>query len=263
MKTAGDMLESMTILSSPRDGTMRANVVLIGLILVIGFFCITNNTQIVEASSFNALDPIPSNNIDEFVQSLDAQLIWQNLGQIGNLETDFYCEFESGFVCFDTGQVEIWTVNDQPPILLDLIGLQQTHPIGVSEAIPLSHFFLGDRGTFTGVKSYHAVEYSNSDIGRCIKFIPNALGLGLEVTSDASMEELVTISNPTDLDIQFKSSQLNRINPVISDEDSKNSMMLEYELIVDSFDSSYAPLTQQESDFTPSQPGVNYTYSTY
>ncbi|MHA2210608.1 MAG: SBBP repeat-containing protein, partial [Candidatus Thorarchaeota archaeon] len=242
---------------------MRANGVSIGLVLVIGLLCMTNSTQTVEASSFNALEPIPSIDIDEFVQSLEDQLIWENLGQVGNLETDFYCEFDSGFVCFDMGQVEIWTTNDQSPILLDFAGLQQTHPIGVHEALPLSHFFLGDRGTFTGVKSYHAVEYYNSDIGCRIRFIPIANGLRLEVISDASIEELVSVSNPTKLDIQFKSSQLNRLDPVISDVDSENSMMMEYELIVDSSDSSFAPITHLETDFTPSQPGVNYTYSTY
>jgi len=85
----------------------------------------------------------------------------ENLGQIGNEEIMHYGQFSGGMIGFGASKIFIWLENSTKCITMTFLGSEDVQPIAKTFATYKSNYFLGDRGTFVGVRASSSIVYED------------------------------------------------------------------------------------------------------
>lgn len=82
----------------------------------------------------------------------------ENKGQVGN-EVVFYGSLPNGKIGFGESKVMLWMEGMNSIVTLSFEDSRQVSPIGINELETKSNYFLGNRGTYTNVRSFEAILY--------------------------------------------------------------------------------------------------------
>jgi len=95
--------------------------------------------------------------IAEKVNKKIRSSFFENQGQMDNQEIIYYGSLPNGKIAFGESKVLLWADGMNDIITINFVGARKISPFGLDELITKSNYFLGDRGTFTNVKSFGAV----------------------------------------------------------------------------------------------------------
>ena len=84
---------------------------------------------------------------------------YENLGQVQNEVILYYGRFPGGMIGFGVSEVFIWLENTTSSIVQRFLGSEEVIPTAQSYASYKSNYFLGDRGTYVGVRSTSIIVY--------------------------------------------------------------------------------------------------------
>ncbi|MHA2285037.1 MAG: SBBP repeat-containing protein [Candidatus Thorarchaeota archaeon] len=105
------------------------------------------------------LDPQQEAEIIEKADALLKSQFQENLGQMGNDEVLLYGRIPGGMIGFGISKVLIWLEGTSTSIVFTFVDAANVIPKMSAESTHESNYFLGDRGSFTNVKSFHEVSY--------------------------------------------------------------------------------------------------------
>ncbi len=139
------------------------NVMLICLILI---SVVTVREQFVERTNIlrdsdNQSVSLSEQEITEEVNKRFRSSFLENQGQLGNEEIIFYGSLPNGKIAFGESKIMLWMEGMNSIITLSFEDSRQVSPIGVEELITRSNYFLGNRGTYTNVRSFEAILYND------------------------------------------------------------------------------------------------------
>jgi hypothetical protein len=120
---------------------------------------------------------------------------YENQGQFGIEDVLYYSPIPGGFIGFSNDKVSIWISEGNENIILSYVDANDVTPIGVSETDHKSNFFIGNRGTFTNVRSYTSIRYLDLWEGIDLVFKSTPEGVKYEF-------ELSPFSSPLDIKIR-------------------------------------------------------------
>ncbi|TET29671.1 MAG: hypothetical protein E3J70_06365, partial [Candidatus Heimdallarchaeota archaeon] len=83
----------------------------------------------------------------------------ENKGQVGNEEVVFYGSLPNGKIGFGESKVMLWMERMNSIVTLSFEDSRQVSPIGINELETRSNYFLGNRGTYSNVRSFEAILY--------------------------------------------------------------------------------------------------------
>jgi len=134
----------------------------------------------------------------ETLTSSDTQhLFIENKGQFGISNIDFYYSILGGFVGLSESQVIVWFSDRNERITYSYVESNYVEPQGVSESNHYTNYFLGNRGTFTNIRSYNSIKYPNLWDGIDLVFKTTLQGLKYEF-------HVSPHSDPSDILVQCK-----------------------------------------------------------
>ncbi|MGC9778078.1 MAG: SBBP repeat-containing protein [Candidatus Heimdallarchaeota archaeon] len=133
-------------------------LILISIVTVRGQFVERTNIQ---RDSDNQSVSLSEQEIAEEVNKRFKSSFLENQGQLGNEEIIFYGSLPNGRIAFGESKVMLWMEGMESIITLNFIGARKISPIGVEELITRSNYFLGNRGTYTNVRSFEAILYND------------------------------------------------------------------------------------------------------
>ncbi|MHA1577626.1 MAG: SBBP repeat-containing protein [Candidatus Thorarchaeota archaeon] len=119
---------------------------------------------------------------------------YENVGQIANEEILYYSNIDEGMIGFGIGKIFLWVDELQEMSTLILQDSINAIPVGKDPAGFNVNYFLGERGTYSGIKSFKEIEYNN---------IWDSISLQYQMTVDGVNCDLVLSpnSNLADIDI--------------------------------------------------------------
>ncbi|MHA2230183.1 MAG: DUF7948 domain-containing protein, partial [Candidatus Thorarchaeota archaeon] len=117
---------------------------------------------------------------------------YQNLGQITDSNVFYYGMIQGGVIGFGESKIFIWSNENDSDLVLTFVNADPVTPVGQLENKHQTNFFLGDRGTFTGVVSYKEILYKN---------IWSGIDAVFKMTSEGVKYEFVVApyANPDDI----------------------------------------------------------------
>ncbi|MHA2149100.1 MAG: SBBP repeat-containing protein [Candidatus Thorarchaeota archaeon] len=99
--------------------------------------------------------------ITQTAQEMMMSSFQENLGQIDNEDVLLYGRIPRGMIGFGVSEVFVWLENTTSSIVLTFEGANSVVPRQDKLEVHTSNYFLGDRGTFTGVSSSQIVLYED------------------------------------------------------------------------------------------------------
>ena len=129
------------------------SVLLITTILLMGFY--NHDSQVVSKIE-----------IDDTKTNTDTRVpltstFYENVGQIANEEILYYSNVDEGMIGFGIGKIFLWVDKLQEMSILTLKDTTNAIPIGKEPDGFNVNYFLGERGTYRGIKSFREIEYNN------------------------------------------------------------------------------------------------------
>jgi len=111
------------------------------------------------------IQPLVDESIDEEAvieqaESLLRSQFMENRGQVGNNEVLLYGNIPGGMIGFAVSKVLVWLDGAPNCITFSFVDSTATIPTFSNIASHRTNYFLGDRGTYTDVKSFNEVVYS-------------------------------------------------------------------------------------------------------
>jgi len=130
--------------------------------------------------------------IAEKVNKKIRSSFFENQGQMDNQEIIYYGSLPNGKIAFGESKVLLWADGMNDIITINFVGARKISPFGLDELITKSNYFLGDRGTFTNVKSFGAVLYEElwCGIDLYYKATPEGVKYEFRVAPDANPEDI-------------------------------------------------------------------------
>ncbi len=146
-----------------------------------------------------------SNSSDSFVPSEETIIqmaemslndhFFENLGQIDVDDILYYGSIPGGTIGFGESKCYLWIDGSKGWIVLSFEGSRPVQPEGLEEVGYFTHYFLGDRGTFTDVRGFYFIKYSDLWPGIDLQYVMSLGG--------AKYEFLVSPgADPADIRIQ-------------------------------------------------------------
>jgi len=132
--------------------------VLIGVLIVRGQFVEGRNIQRENDTQSVSLS---EQEIAEEANKRFRSSFLENQGQIGNDEIIFYGSLTNGKIAFGESKVMLWMEGMNSIVSLNFVGARRVSPIGLDELVTKSNYFLGDRGTYTNVRSFGAILFKD------------------------------------------------------------------------------------------------------
>ncbi|MGY5865161.1 MAG: SBBP repeat-containing protein [Candidatus Thorarchaeota archaeon] len=108
---------------------------------------------------FQGTTALSETSFEKLTSNDNPQLFLENKGQFGIPNIDFYCSIPGGFIGFAESQVIAWFSDGNERITYSFVGANQMSPLGVSEANHYTNYILGNRGTYTNIRSFNSIEY--------------------------------------------------------------------------------------------------------
>ena len=106
-------------------------------------------------------DTIDEGIISEQTQKLLRGQFYENLGQVNNSEVLFYGQIPGGMIGFACSKIFLWMDGASSSVILKFPNSNNIAPNGVGEVCHQTNYFLGDRGTFVGVRGFQSIVYDN------------------------------------------------------------------------------------------------------
>jgi len=85
----------------------------------------------------------------------------ENVGQIGNEQILLYGSIPGGSIGFAESKIVLMMQGHNDITTLSFVGASDVVPEGIGEKNQKNNYFLGDRGSFENVRSYHSIIYHN------------------------------------------------------------------------------------------------------
>ncbi|MHA1909837.1 MAG: SBBP repeat-containing protein, partial [Candidatus Thorarchaeota archaeon] len=147
---------------------------------------------VASAHSTTGGSNIPSNceNVyaSEYAPELFGQFV-ENCGQMKDSSIHFYAKVPGGFVGLGTDRITYW---DNSMTQSDLIVFDdniESIPIGLEQVNHITNYYLGDRGTFTNIRSYASIYYEEFSQGIDLILTDPDLGVVCEFRMDKSNDD--------------------------------------------------------------------------
>ena len=107
-----------------------------------------------------------SDSIDETVADSVAQVafltqFYENIGQVNTREVMFYGRMPGGMIGFGRSRIHLWMEGADSGVFLSFEGADNVTPMGLDEVSRHTSYFLGDRGTYTGIRGYSQIAYED------------------------------------------------------------------------------------------------------
>ncbi|MHA1908989.1 MAG: SBBP repeat-containing protein, partial [Candidatus Thorarchaeota archaeon] len=132
--------------------------------------------------------PIDEEEIIRKAQDLMRSQFQENLGQVANPSILFYGQIPGGLIGFGISKVFIWLENTTQSIVMSFDGANEVIPIQEEVVGHTSNYFLGDRGTFTGVASSSLIIYRDIYPGVDLQYQASPMGAKYEYHLDAGVD---------------------------------------------------------------------------
>jgi len=163
INTLGLLFISCVIVGGTNVTKRAMNVAIICLIL---FSLITVRGQFVEEKEIqrennNQSVSLSEQEIAEEVSKKFRSSFVENKGQLGNEEIVFYGSLPNGKIAFGVSKVLLWMEGMNSIVTLNFLGARKVSPTSIDEPVTKSNYFLGNRGTYTNVRSFGAIIYSD------------------------------------------------------------------------------------------------------
>ncbi|MFW9850914.1 MAG: SBBP repeat-containing protein, partial [Candidatus Thorarchaeota archaeon] len=131
--------------------TRSLNLLICGMLLTIMF----GVPLTIAADAYDAMDHPDSVN-----DSKKMGVFLENKGQFGNPEITFVAQTPDGYIGISTTRITLWSETSNEPRIIQFDGTNCI-PIGVEEVGYTTNYFLGDRGSYTNVRSFRTIYYSD------------------------------------------------------------------------------------------------------
>ncbi len=125
-----------------------------------------------------------------------SRTIIENIGQLSNEEILFYYSLSNGKIAFCKNKILLYLDNSKEIITLSFVNSNPIEPVGNNPQITRSNYYLGSRGTFTDIKHYDCILYTE---------IWTGINLQYKITSNGLKYDFIVApgGNPNDIKIQF------------------------------------------------------------
>ena len=150
------------------------------------------------ASDFRT-DMVDHQTLVKRAQNASTSLFYENLGQVDNAEVRFYGRIPGGAIGFAESKVYLCIDGAESRIALLFDGAFPVIPQGIDEINHHTNYFLGDRGTFTGIKGFTRVVYND---------LWSGISLFYEATADGAKYEFHVApgADPTNIRVRCNGS---------------------------------------------------------
>ncbi len=129
------------------------------LIVSVCFFGIKSISNITNSkNNANEISIIDKNN--NYYDKYMSSTIIENIGQLSNEEILFYCSLSYGKIAFCKNKILLYLDNSKEVITLFFVNSNPIEPVGNNPQITRSNYYLGSRGTFTDIKHYDCILYT-------------------------------------------------------------------------------------------------------
>lgn len=165
------------------------------LIVSVCFFGKMSINKITSSENrINKISIIDDNN--DYYDKYKSKTIIENMGQLSNEEILFYYSLSYGKIAFCKNKILLYLDNSKEVITLNFVNSNPIEPVGINPQITQSNYYLGSRGTFTDIKHYDCILYTEiwTGIDLQYKITPKGLKYDFIVTPEG---------NPNDIKIQF------------------------------------------------------------
>ena len=110
---------------------------------------------------YESLLDLPSESTKEATQKAFGTQFYENLGQLDDERILYYSKIPGGLIGFGESLVMSWLEGAADPIIMSFNGAYSVCPKGVDQLGYPTNYFLGDKGSFTGIRSYEKITYDN------------------------------------------------------------------------------------------------------
>ena len=153
-------------------------IVIILVCLAIPFIYNDINTLNYESKSINSVsDRSASSSLDT-----TSCMFYENLGQIKNNDIRYYGCIPGGLIGFGLSKVYLTTNEGEGSIVQSFFDSTEVTPMGEKMGPCHSNFYLGERGTYTNVRSFSQVRYDNLWTGISLIYTATPQGAKYEFT---------------------------------------------------------------------------------
>jgi hypothetical protein len=106
-------------------------------------------------------DTIDETVADSVIQSAFLSQFYENIGQVNTREVMFYGRMPGGMIGFGRSRIHLWMEGTDSCVFLSFVGADNVTPMGMDEVSRHTSYFLGDRGTYTGIRGYSQIAYED------------------------------------------------------------------------------------------------------
>ncbi|MBD3189503.1 MAG: hypothetical protein GF308_02615 [Candidatus Heimdallarchaeota archaeon] len=104
----------------------------------------------------------------------------ENQGQLTNEAIIYYASLGSGMIGFGESEISLWVEGWQTIVSLTFVDSQLVAPRGIDLVETKSHFFLGERGTYTNIQNVRTILYQDLWEGIDLYYKATAKGIKYE-----------------------------------------------------------------------------------
>jgi hypothetical protein len=106
-------------------------------------------------------DTIDETMVDSVAESAFFSQFYENKGQLNTKDVMFYGRMPGGMIGFGVGRIYLWMQGTDSYVYLSFVGADNITPTGLDEVDRHTSYFLGDRGTYTGIRGYSQIAYED------------------------------------------------------------------------------------------------------
>ncbi|MHA2021061.1 MAG: DUF7948 domain-containing protein, partial [Candidatus Thorarchaeota archaeon] len=138
---------------------MRRKRILLALVLVGLLQLLLYPTSL--GPSETESDTIDETKADSVAQSAFLTQFYENIGQLNTKDVLFYGRMPGGMIGFGESRIHLWLEGADSCVFLSFPGANSVSPTCIDEVSRHTSYFLGDRGTYTGIRGYSEIIYED------------------------------------------------------------------------------------------------------
>ncbi|MFW9888582.1 MAG: SBBP repeat-containing protein [Candidatus Thorarchaeota archaeon] len=144
------------------------------------------------SSSETESGPIDETIADSVAQGALFTQFYENIGQLNTKDVMFYGGIPGGMIGFGESKIHLWMEGTDSCVLLSFVGASNVTPACMDEVSQHTSHFLGDRGTYIGIRGYSQIVYEELWPGIDLHYHPTVDGVKYEF-------HITVGGNPTDI----------------------------------------------------------------
>ncbi|MFX1607146.1 MAG: SBBP repeat-containing protein [Promethearchaeota archaeon] len=163
----------------------------VALLVLLGFFLFTSNSVIISTQGSETSYIIIK---EDMLPKIETPSItfYENIGQVHDPLVKYYTASKSISIGFKPGSIILSVNGSRDFIELKFANGNSIEPEGVEQLHYPTHLFLGEYGSFTNIKSYKGVIYSQAwdDVDLLFDFDEKSLRFSLKAESTSDLEKV-------------------------------------------------------------------------